>query len=147
MKARSLLVFIVIGLFGCASDPSSYKAQLNSPLDALDAEQVTPPLAIRQFNARFPRASSGNFVLSAGTRVMVIVSLTVGVDGLPHDISGKVIETDSEFSGKKLQLANQAFIDSAIAAASKWRWRPATKNGRPVVAPCSLPFYISLSTN
>jgi protein TonB len=147
MKARSLLVFIVIGLFGCASDPSSYKAQLNSPLDALDAEQVTPPLVIRQFNASFPRASSGNLVLSAGTRVMVIVSLTVGVDGLPHDISGKVTDTDSNLSGEKLQFAKQAFIDSAIDAVSKWRWRPATKNGRPVAVPCKIPFYITLNTN
>lgn len=143
---RFVSVLMLAALVGCASDIISPRSQSNNPLDALKAVQDTVPYIVKQVSRpKWPTASNGNLVLSAGTEVTVNVSLTIGEDGLPRDIIGKVAETNSKLSGEQLQLANQAFIDSAVAAVSKWRWRPATKNGRPTAAPWYVPIVFSLS--
>ena len=143
---RFISILMLSALVGCASNITSPRSQSNNPLDALESVQDTVPYIVKQVSSpKWPTASNGNLVLSAGTEVTVNVSLTIGEDGLPRDIIGKVAETNSKLSGEQLQLANQAFIDSAVAAVSKWRWRPATKNGRPTAAPWYVPIVFSLS--
>ena len=144
--ARFVSVLMLAALVGCASDINSPRSQSNNPLDGLESVQDTVPYVVKQVRRpKWPTASNGNLVLSAGTEVTVNVSLTIGEDGLPRDIIGKVAETNSKLSGEQLQLANQSFIDSAVAAVAKWRWRPATKNGRPVAAPWYVPIVFTLS--
>jgi hypothetical protein len=143
---RLMSILMLSALFGCASDIASPRSQSYNSLDALEAVQDTAPYAVKQLGRpKWPTASNGNLVLSAGTEVTVILSLTIGEDGLPRDVIGKVSENNSKLSGEQLQLANQAFIESAVAAISKWKWRPATKNGRPVAAPWQTPIVFTLS--
>ena len=144
--ARFVSVLMLAALVGCAaSDITSPRSQSSNPLDALEAVQDSVPYPVKQVGPKWPRASNGNVVFSAGTEVTVILSLTIGEDGLPRGISGKVQQSDTKLTGEKLQLANQAFIESAVAAISKWRWRPATKNGRPVAVPWQMPMVFTLS--
>jgi hypothetical protein len=143
--ARFVSILMLSALAGCASDITSPRSQSNNPLDAIEAVQDTNPYPVKQVRPKWPRTTAGNVVFSAGAEVEVILSLTIGEDGVSRDISGKVTQTDSKLSGEKLQLANQAFIDSAVTAVSKWKWQPALKNGRPVAAPWKMPMIFTLS--
>ena len=100
MKRLSLcwLIFVV-GLFAAASDGE---------------KQSTPPKPIYTPDAEYTPSARHDKV--QGT---VTVSMTVGADGVPHDM--KVVR------GLRSDLDKKA-----IEALSKWRFSPAMKDGKPI---------------
>ena len=78
------------------------------------AHNITPPKALSMPSPNYPMDARQRGI--GGT---IFLHLTVGVDGMPHDITIK--------RGLTPQL-NQA----ALQAASQYRFRPAKKDGQPV---------------
>ena len=74
---------------------------------------VTPPHAIYAPDPEYPATAVKEHV-----RGFVTLQMVVGVDGLPRDI--KAVRSDRELDA------------AAIDAVKKWKFSPATKDGRPV---------------
>jgi TonB family protein len=57
----------------------------------------------------------------------VVLSMTVGTDGKPHDL-------------KVFTSAGKASDEAAIDAVRRWRFKPATCNGEPIEAPINVAY-------
>jgi TonB family protein len=75
---------------------------------------VDPPMLVHAPNPKYPKNAR-----EAGHQGTSILSLVVGTDGHPHDIA-VVRPLDAELD------------QYAIEAVTKWRYRPASKDGEPV---------------
>jgi TonB family protein len=122
MTPRAL--FLPLLLFGAAlaqdSAPISLSGKDHAPIchgkDTDQSDCVTPPHAISAPPPEYPEKGLRREGRPEGT---VILGLVVGSDGLPRDI------TVSHPRSPKLD-------EAAIAAVKKWRFSPATKDGKPV---------------
>jgi TonB family protein len=74
------------------------------------------PWAIHQVDPDFPEDGR-----RSGISGSVVLSLTVGTDGLPHDIEVK-------------KSLGHGFDENAILSVQQWRFEPAAEDGRPVPA-------------
>jgi len=83
--------------------------------DASDSSNcITPPHATYSPNPEYPAEEQDSH--RAGT---VTLQLIVGTDGLPRSISVSV-------------SLSTAFDAAAVDALKKWKFSPATKNGKPI---------------
>jgi TonB family protein len=74
----------------------------------------TPPRAIYAPDPKYPKLEG-----EVGHEGTVILSLIVGADGVPRDI---------KVSGP----LSREFDEAAMEAVKKWKFSPATKDGKPV---------------
>jgi TonB family protein len=109
---RLTLLFAVSLLTTNASAQTSPSADDHRPSIA-DAD-VTPPRLVYNPGPEYPPAAR-----AAGHQGTSVLSLTVGIDGTPRDIS-VLRDLDSELDA------------AAIAAVSTWRYEPALKDDKPV---------------
>jgi outer membrane biosynthesis protein TonB len=59
-----------------------------------------------------------------------VLSLAVGIDGVPYDIS--VVRSIAESQPEKLRMIAQGLDGKAIEAVQQYRFEPATLDGKPV---------------
>jgi TonB family protein len=81
---------------------------------ALEDATVTPPRVLYHPDPEYPQEA--RLAKNQGT---CILSLTIGTDGLPHDI-------------KVVRGLGMGLDESAVATARTWRYQPARKDGKPV---------------
>ncbi len=77
-------------------------------------DHVKPPRVTYSLNPDYPKAAR-----KSGKEGTVVVWLIVGSDGLPHNV-------------KVVRSLSADLDDAAVDAAKKWRFAPATKDGKPV---------------
>lgn len=112
------------------AQPAAQPAEKPPTQPAAQAEKepprnVTPPQVIDHVDAIYPAAE-----LARGVDTNVIVTVTVERDGTVSDAQ---ITTSG----------GAAFDASALAAVKRWRFAPATKDGKPVRARIRVPFHFS----
>jgi len=116
MKSTSLiLVFLLFSsAFAQESAPPGgfYKPCRGDEPDSSTC--ITPPHATYSPNPEYPAKEQNNH--RGGT---VTLQFVVGTDGLPQNISVSV-------------SLSPAFDAAAVDALKKWKFSPATKNGKPV---------------
>src|SRR5260370_24791672 len=81
---------------------------------ALEDAKVTPPRVLYHPDPEYPQEAR-----RAKNQGTCILSLTIGTDGLPHDI-------------KVLRGLGMGLDESAVATARTWRYQPAPKDAKPV---------------
>jgi hypothetical protein len=59
-----------------------------------------------------------------------VITLTVGVDGLPQDVHVKVSQVDNV--DKSARAFQQQFENNAVEAVKQYKFKPATYQGKPV---------------
>src|SRR6266851_1294904 len=74
---------------------------------------IKPPKEVYGSEPKPPRTSGG--------RTLVVLSIVVGTDGTPHDLS-------------VTSAPNHDFDEAALEAVRQWRFKPATCDGEPVEA-------------
>jgi TonB family protein len=77
---------------------------------------TNPPRASHSPDPKFPKKER-----KAGHQGTVLLFLIVSPEGLPHDI-------------KVLSTLSPEFDEAAMDAVKKWKFSPATKDGKPVAA-------------
>lgn len=96
----------------------------------MDGDIDSPPTPISKIQPNYP-----NSLLSKGIGGRVLLVCIV-------DEKGQITSTSVR------QSAGHADLDkAAIAAVSKWKFKPATKGGRPVRASCTVPFNFEVKKN
>jgi TonB family protein len=75
---------------------------------------VTPPRAIKSPDPKYPKSAKGE-----GIEGTVVLWLIVNSQGSPEQIKVK-------------KLVGHGFDQSAVDAVSRWKFNPATKDGKPV---------------
>ncbi|HEY7725566.1 MAG TPA: TonB-dependent receptor [Anaeromyxobacteraceae bacterium] len=83
---------------------------------------VRPPVLVRAVEARYPPGA-----LAARLEGEVGLELTVGLDGLPSDVT-------------VVRSAGPEFDAAAIEAVTQWRFTPARQGGEPVAVRITVPF-------
>jgi TonB family protein len=83
---------------------------------------IKEPVVRKQVTAKYTKKAE-----KAGIEGRVVLLCTVGVDGRAHDI-------------KVAHSLGGGLDESAVKALGKWRFRPATLNGKPV------PYQVSIET-
>ncbi len=94
----------------------------------LRAADVEPPVPVRTIAPEYPAAMRANG--------------TSGVVFLACEIDDKGTVTDA----KVAKTTNEAFNDAAVAAVTKWKFRPAQKDGKPVSIRITLPVKFTSET-
>jgi len=118
LRTLSVLPFLLSIAIAQDSAPISLLAKDHVPIcrgkesDAPDC--VTPPHATYAPDPNYPDKER-----KARHRGTVVLGLVVGSDGLPRDIT-----VSRPLSSK--------FDEAAVDAVKKWRFSPATKDGKPV---------------
>jgi|SRR5208337_4130357 len=102
----SLFLFCVVGFISAP--------QLNAQSSATPADNLVKPKAIYTPIPDYPESAR-----KSGVEGKVEVHFTVGTDGKPHHVVVK--------KGLTPEI-NQATIEGV----NKWRFKPATKNGKPI---------------
>jgi TonB family protein len=64
----------------------------------------------------------------------VLLSLTVGTDGLAHDVT-------------VTKLLGHGFDEQALRSVQEWRFEPAAKNGRPIPARITVQVDFSMTSS
>ena len=96
----------------------------------MDGDLDSPPTPVSKIQPNYPSS-----LLSKGVGGRVLIVCVV-------DENGQVASTSVR------QSAGHADLDkAAIAAVSKWKFKPATKAGRPVKASCTVPFNFEVKKN
>jgi TonB family protein len=114
LRAASLFVVASLIVPAQSQDLNGTKAsEATGKLSITDAG-VTPPHVIDAPDPEYPPEAR-----AAGHQGTSILSLTVGTDGRPRDVT-IVRKLDTELD------------ESAVAAVRNWRYQPATKNDQPV---------------
>ena len=130
LRAAQLACLLALLATGCAR--MNYQDRARTPLKPMrsvvhkktDAFDV-PPRVLEGFRPEYP-------ALEAERRQKGFVSLicTIGTDGKARDFE---IEN----------MTSPAFAYEAARAVAKWRWAPATKNGRPVAQKVRVPMHFN----
>jgi len=121
MTPRALLPLLLLGA-ALAQDsvPIPLYGKDHAPIcrgkDSDQPDCVTPPRAIYAPSAEYPGRGLRREGPPTGT---VKLGLVLGSDGLPRDIT-------------VLHELSPTLDEAAIAAVKKWRFSPATKDGKPV---------------
>lgn len=87
----------------------------------LRAADVEPPVPVRTVAPDYPPEMRAN-----GTSGLVVLTCEIDEKGAVTD--AKVVKT-----------TNEAFNEAAIAAVTKWKFRPAQRDGKPFATHVSLP--------
>ena len=96
----------------------------------MDGDLDSPPTPVSKIQPTYPSS-----LLSKGVGGRVLLVCVV-------DENGQIASTSVR------QSAGHADLDkAAIAAVSKWKFKPATKAGRPVRASCTVPFNFEVKKN
>lgn len=92
------------------------------------AEAVVPPELLEFIEADYPEAAQ-----AAGRQAAVLLALTINADGSTTDI--EVVEP-----------AGDGFDEAAVAAVSRFRFRPATQAGQPIPVRIQYRYAFTLKT-
>jgi TonB family protein len=96
-------------------------ANVPVPSDQFSSKKINPPYPLNQVEAEFSAEARAK-----GINGLCLVSVTVGVNGLPQEV-------------KLVRCTDSAFEKSSLSAASKYRFKPATtKDGKPVSSTISV---------
>lgn len=98
--------------------------------DEFGGDFDSPPMPVNKLPPNYPSK-----LLGKGIGGRVLVSCTV-------DAEGVVINTAVKQSSGHSDLDN-----SAVAAVSKWKFKPATKGGKKIKATCIIPFNFEVKKN
>jgi TonB family protein len=110
---------LLLAAYGTAQDAATPpKCSANQTQDC-----VIEPQLRKQVKAKYTKKAE-----KAGIEGTVVLLCTVGVDGRAHDI-------------KVAHSLGGGLDESAVKALSKWKFKPATVNGKPV------PYQVSIETN
>jgi TonB family protein len=104
---RILATLLLFGAAVFASEPSPCKGENKT-------DCVVVPVAKKQTEAKFTKAAK-----AADVDGRVILSCTVGIDGRAHDIN-------------VVHSLGYGLDENAIKALGKWKFKPATLNGKPI---------------
>lgn len=85
---------------------------------------ATPPAVLERVEAEYPAWAKG-----AGLSTRVAVRVRVTADGLPARVEVEPYSTRHDVLTRPLRAS---FDSAAVRAVRRWRFRPATRNGRPV---------------
>lgn len=96
----------------------------------MDGDLDSPPTPVSKIQPNYPSS-----LLSKGIGGRVLLVCVV-------DEKGQIVSTSVRQSGGHADLDK-----AAIAAVSKWKFKPATKGGRPVRASCTVPFNFEVKKN
>ena len=95
---------------------------------------VQPPSASMKYRLKAPPVYPA-YAIKHRLEGTVIVRVKVGADGKPLSVKAE--------PGK----ADPSLVKAAITAAKNWRYNPATKHGKPVVAWARVPVYFKLGND
>jgi len=118
MRRHLRLVVLALALIGLTWPPAFFgqEGSTNQPKNSETESRrnVTPPRPIHTPDPDYDKASR-----QAKVQGTVVLSTLVAEDGKPQDI-------------KVARSLNPALDQKAIEAVSRWRFAPATKDGKPV---------------
>jgi TonB family protein len=98
----------------CAAAQDSTEAPNSSTLASLKDADVTPPRPVHEPDPKYTAESR-----RAGIQGSSWISLIVGTDGVPHDL-------------KVVRKLDDTLDERALETVRTWRFKPATKDDRPV---------------
>jgi TonB family protein len=113
----AIAIILLAGCVAAQEMPAQPKCSAEGQQDC-----IKEPLVRKQVTAKYTKKAE-----KAGIEGRVVLLCTVGVDGRAHDI-------------KVAHSLGAGLDESAVKALEKWRFRPATLNGKPV------PYQVSIET-
>ncbi len=122
MKFVLAAVVVVAGLIAVPLPASPAPQAAADLVYGTDSPGVTAPVATREVKPSFPRA-----VRDAGIQGRIIVDLVVSTGGAPVSLRIR-------------QPLDPRLDAAALASARQWRFRPGTKDGRPVAVRTEIAF-------
>jgi len=108
------LASILFALCVCAAAQDSTETPNSSTLASLKDADVTPPRPIHEPDPKYPAESR-----RAGIQGSSWISMIVGTDGIPHDL-------------RVVRKLDDTLDERALETVRTWRFKPATKDDRPV---------------
>jgi TonB family protein len=114
IRAFRLTILLAVASISVSSQRHGSQGADPAGKAALEDATVTPPRVLYHPDPEYPQEAR-----RAKNQGTCILSLTIGTDGLPHDI-------------KVVRGLGMGLDESAVATARTWRYQPARKDGKPV---------------
>jgi protein TonB len=131
---QKVAVAFILGISFASACPVNFGQTADQPSKQPAKHRPRPPLIMHAVAPQYTKQARKERIQGIS-----VISLTVGIDGLPHDVT--VFRSLAENQLPNLRLIAEGLDEQAIMAVEQYRFKPATLDGK------SIPVRVNIEVN